>query len=52
MNTEEQKSAPVEIEGGGTTWWYICGECHGSINPRDEICPHCKRVLLWEGVQK
>ena len=41
--------AEVEMEGGGSTWWYVCGECHGAINYQADICPHCKAVLSWEG---
>lgn len=50
MKDEEQKTAMVEYEGGGWHWWYVCGECHGTISQSDEVCPHCKCKLLWEGV--
>ena len=41
--TEEE--AEVEIEGGGSTWWYVCGDCHGAINDSDRYCRHCGRRL-------
>ena len=41
--------AEVEMEGGGSTWWYVCGECHGAINYQADVCPHCKAVLSWDG---
>ena len=43
-------SDPVyaEIEGGGSTWWYVCSECHGSISPYDVYCRGCGRKIQWE----
>ena len=41
--------AEAELEGGGSTWWYVCGECHGAVNYQADTCPHCKSVLSWEG---
>lgn len=37
----------VELEGGGTTWWYVCGECHGAIDSKDKFCRYCGRLLKW-----
>lgn len=48
--TEDQKTATVEMEGGGWTWYYVCSECHGAIDTKDKVCPHCKSVISWEGV--
>ena len=31
----------MEIEGGGTSWWYVCPECHGAIDNADHFCRHC-----------
>lgn len=46
---EEEKPAYPEYEGDGrSTWWYVCSECHGTIDPGQEICPHCKRVVIWQ----
>lgn len=47
--SEERKPVEAELEGGGTTWWYVCGECHGAVNYLADICPHCKTRLTWEG---
>ena len=49
MTDDETNTATVEIEGGGCNWWYVCGECHGTIDDKDVECLHCKCILLWEG---
>jgi hypothetical protein len=46
---EERQLAEVELEGGGTTWWYVCGECHGSVKYKAKEC-QCGAVLKWDGV--
>lgn len=46
---EEKKLVPVDLEGGGWNWWYVCEECHGQVDTKDEICPHCKSRLDWSG---
>lgn len=45
-------SAPVhtELEGGGHSWWYVCGECHGAIDNSDLYCRHCGRKCKWDGL--
>jgi len=45
---DEEKTAEVEMEGGGSTWWYVCGECHTAVDPKQEFCPECKRRLIWD----
>ena len=42
------KAVPVEIEGGGYNWWYVCGECHGQVNTGDRACGHCESTLRWD----
>lgn len=37
------KPVPVEIEGGGHTWFEVCGECHGSLQSWWKFCPECGR---------
>jgi len=37
---KEQEAEP-EIEGGGSTWFYVCSECHGAIDNNDRFCKHC-----------
>ena len=39
--------AEAEIEGGGSSWFYVCGECHGAIDPKDKYCRHCGRPVEW-----
>ena len=38
-----------ELEGGGSNWWHVCGECHGWINSSDSYCRHCGRRIKWNG---
>lgn len=40
----------AELEGGGSTWWYVCGDCHGEVKYLEDVCHHCKAVLSWEGI--
>ena len=47
---EPRKRVEAELEGGGTTWFYVCGECHGSVNYLEDECRHCKTLLSWEGL--
>ena len=35
----------MEMEGGGSTWWYVCPECHGAINSFDSFCSHCGQAV-------
>ena len=42
----EDEPAEIELEGGGATWWYVCGECHGSVDCTDGFCKHCGRALV------
>lgn len=48
MKEQIRKRAGVEREGGGSTWWYVCENCHGAVNYMADICPHCDAVLSWE----
>ena len=45
LNEQEPKEA--EFEGGGSSWWYVCGECHGIIDQKDRYCRHCGREIRW-----
>lgn len=40
---KDQEPVDVEIEGGGSSWWYVCEECHGSVDRNDLFCRHCGR---------
>lgn len=44
---KEQEPLPAEMEGGGSTWWMVCGDCHGSIDTNDHYCKHCGRKVKW-----
>ena len=46
---ETQIPTPAEIEGGGHTWFYVCGGCHGTINREDRFCRHCGNAVSWDG---
>ena len=35
----------TEMEGGGSTWWYVCPECHGAIDRDDHFCKHCGQAV-------
>lgn len=43
----KQESAEAEMEGGGSTWWYVCGECHTAIDSLDRFCRQCGRRIEW-----
>ena len=40
---------PIEMEGGGSSWWYVCPECHGAIDRNDRFCRHCGQAVTNEG---
>ena len=44
----EQEPVPAEVEGGNTTHWNVCGECHSVINQGDKFCHECGRPVKWE----
>ena len=35
----------METEGGGSTWFLVCPECHGAVDPKDSYCRHCGQAL-------
>lgn len=37
----------AEIEGGGSSWFFVCGECHGQIDSKDRVCRHCGSLVSW-----
>ena len=45
---DEKEPIEPEIEGGGSSWWYVCGECHGAIDNWDNYCKHCGRMIKHE----
>lgn len=38
---EYKEPKEMELEGGGSTWWYVCPECHGAIDRQDSFCKNC-----------
>jgi hypothetical protein len=42
---KEREPVGIEIEGGGSTWWHVCGECHGAVDSCDLYCRHCGSLL-------
>lgn len=42
---EQFTPAEIELEGGGSTWYHVCGECHGAIDKNDLFCKHCGRPV-------
>lgn len=40
-------TAEAEIEGGGLTWFFVCGECHTAIDSNDKYCRQCGRGIVW-----
>ncbi len=43
----KEETAKAEIEGGEHTWWFVCSECHGAIDPHAERCEGCGRRIIW-----
>ena len=35
----------MDMEGGGSSWWYVCPECHGETDRWDRWCRHCGQAL-------
>ena len=40
---EQEEPVDIEMEGGGSTWSHVCGECHGAVDNNDRFCRHCGR---------
>ena len=38
----------AEIEGGGSTWFFVCGECHGVVDTPNKFCRHCGQAISWK----
>ena len=43
-----QEPVEPELEGGGSSWWHVCGDCHGMIDKYDNFCRHCGRRIKHE----
>ena len=42
-----QRNIPqeMETEGDERTWFYVCPECHGAVDPKDHFCRCCGQAL-------
>lgn len=47
---ELMRMEPVdpEYEGGQPTWFFVCGECHTALDPKDKFCRECGRRIKWK----
>ena len=44
----ELPPVPAEYEGDSRSWWWwVCGECHTTIEDGTERCPECGRRIKW-----
>jgi rubrerythrin len=44
---KRQMPVTAELDGGGHSWWYVCGECHTAVDYKTERCPECGRRIKW-----
>jgi len=44
-NLLKEQEAEIETEGGGSSWWHVCGECRGPVDTQDRYCRHCGSKL-------
>jgi hypothetical protein len=51
MKVQVEMKVEAGIEGGGTTWWYICEGCHCPINYREKTCRSCNAEIDWSSVE-
>ena len=42
------KPEQAEMEGGGSSWWYVCPECHVHIKQGTRFCQSCGKEILWK----
>jgi len=47
INRDNLEPMEPDMEGGGTSWFYVCGDCHGVIDWKAEKCRHCGRPVKW-----
>ena len=42
------EEAEADIEGGGMTWYFVCGECRTALPEHNaKYCPECGRKIKW-----
>lgn len=42
---KDQEPVEPELEGGGSSWWHVCPECHGTVDKGDHFCRHCGQAF-------
>ncbi len=42
---KKQEPVEPELEGGGSCWWHVCPECHGTVDKDDHFCRHCGQAF-------
>lgn len=45
LSRHHLKPVTQEVEGGGSSWWYVCSECHSQIDSKDRYCRQCGRPI-------
>lgn len=38
---QEKEPVEMEMEGGGSSWWYVCKVCHTAVDQGDHYCRQC-----------
>ena len=44
---EEEEEEEAEIEGSGTTWFFVCGNCHTTLADHARFCQQCGKKVKW-----
>lgn len=45
---EMLKPEQAEMEGGGSSWWYVCPECHVNTKYGTQFCQSCGKEIIWK----
>jgi hypothetical protein len=50
LKEQEPVEAGTDCEDAGdfSSWWYVCGNCGGTIDYHDDYCRHCGRKVKWD----
>ena len=43
----DREGATPDIDGGGMTWFFCCGECRHTLQDRWKYCPECGKRVKW-----
>lgn len=44
---KRMEAVEPELEGGTSSYWYVCGACHGIVDVKDAYCKHCGTKIKW-----